>query len=376
MRVGDLFALPLGRGYKPAGEPRQLTTGRTDSGGMALDAGGRGILTFRYHDGLPGFWKIGTGSPARRAPVPLEIARTSGLSVSAQAHRLVYSQVSHDPSIWRLDLVQGGQPVEWIASTKRDEEPAYSPAGDRIVFVSGRTGHPELWLARADGTGLVQRTSFGGPLVGRPAWRPDGRAIGSSGQQGGLRVRIEIDAGRGPPRRSNPLIEPNATWSRDGQWRYFARFKLGWNVFKAPTTNGDIVQVTRLAGAGAQESPDGNYLYYAKRLDLGPDYPSEPNALWRMPLEGGEGRAEEVASSLFSLRTFTVSAGGAYFIGAAQRGGYPLQFFDAASRRISTSHTLSRPPAGGTSLSPDGRYLPWSQAGNSGSDLWLVENFR
>ena len=46
-----------------------------------------------------------------------------------------------------------------------------------------------------------------------------------------------------------------------------------------PAEGGPATQVTRNGGFFASESPDGQYLYYAKALDA--------PGLWRVPLSGG-----------------------------------------------------------------------------------------
>jgi TolB protein len=50
-----------------------------------------------------------------------------------------------------------------------DVSPAWSPSGAQIVFVSGRSGDPQLYLIGADGTGL-QRLPCLEPHCDRPSW--------------------------------------------------------------------------------------------------------------------------------------------------------------------------------------------------------------
>src|SRR5207302_3782957 len=64
-----------------------------------------------------------------------------------------------------------------IASTRLDVTPAWSPDGNRIAFVSNRSGDRELWVSDADGSNPLVLTSFAGPAVIYPRWAPDGRRI-------------------------------------------------------------------------------------------------------------------------------------------------------------------------------------------------------
>lgn len=73
----------------------------------------------------------------------------------------------------------GGQnPVQLTFGNFDDLDPAFSPNGDRIAFVSDRggTGNLELFTMDADGSNLLQRTSDAGDETD-PSWSHDGRRI-------------------------------------------------------------------------------------------------------------------------------------------------------------------------------------------------------
>jgi TolB protein len=50
--------------------------------------------------------------------------------------------------------------------------PAWSPDGERIAFIGDRDGNDQLYVMRADGTGLVRLTS-GQADKEAPAWSTD-----------------------------------------------------------------------------------------------------------------------------------------------------------------------------------------------------------
>ncbi|MEX0643968.1 MAG: hypothetical protein WD076_01555 [Parvularculaceae bacterium] len=52
----------------------------------------------------------------------------------------------------------------------------WSPSGEEIAFTSDRTGDPEIYVVRADGTGLRQLTNEPGRDA-HPFWSPDGKEI-------------------------------------------------------------------------------------------------------------------------------------------------------------------------------------------------------
>lgn len=54
--------------------------------------------------------------------------------------------------------------------------PAWSPDGSRLAFVSSRSGDEEIYVAKADGTGVTRLTRLPGPDLS-PAWSSDGRRL-------------------------------------------------------------------------------------------------------------------------------------------------------------------------------------------------------
>jgi TolB protein len=57
-----------------------------------------------------------------------------------------------------------------------DEGPAWSPGGKKLAFMSDRAGNAEIHVMNADGTGVTRLTN--NPASdGGPAWSPDGSKI-------------------------------------------------------------------------------------------------------------------------------------------------------------------------------------------------------
>ncbi|WP_321476180.1 hypothetical protein [uncultured Paludibaculum sp.] len=50
-----------------------------------------------------------------------------------------------------------------IGSAAGDQNPNLSSKGDRIAYGSGRTGHPEIWISKIDGSQPIRLTQMGGP---------------------------------------------------------------------------------------------------------------------------------------------------------------------------------------------------------------------
>jgi TolB protein len=67
----------------------------------------------------------------------------------------------------------GHDPVNLTQDPANDEEPAWSPLGDRIAFVSNRGGQPDIYIMGAAGGDLTQITNDSSADA-TVAWSPDG----------------------------------------------------------------------------------------------------------------------------------------------------------------------------------------------------------
>ena len=128
-----------------------------------------------------------------------------------------------------------------------------------------------------------------------------------------------------------------------------------------------MIQITRTGGAQAIESFDGRLLYYLKENE-------EFTTLWKVPVEGGQ---ETQVLEFVCCQNFAVVDRGIYFIPAwKDKENSSVQFLSFATGKMARIATLSGTAAYGLSTSNDGRWLLYSQYEPSGSDLWMVENFR
>ena len=76
--------------------------------------------------------------------------------------------------------------------------PTWSPDGNKIAFVSNRTGSPQIYVLDLE-TGNERRLTFEGKYNTQPSWSPRGDKIAYSCQVDGFQQVFVIDVdGRNP----------------------------------------------------------------------------------------------------------------------------------------------------------------------------------
>ncbi len=102
--------------------------------------------------------------------------------------------------------------------TASASDPAFSPDGSRIAFVSQRDGNPEIYVMNADGTGVTRVTSDP-QSDGRPAFGADGQSLvfHSSRTAGKQQIwSVNLD-GTGLTQLTKDSVNLSPTVSFDGQ---------------------------------------------------------------------------------------------------------------------------------------------------------------
>jgi Tol biopolymer transport system component len=368
----DMYVQDLDSVYAPRASPRRLTNQAISSvSGLAWSRDGKSLIS----DGTLGsysltyLWRLGIYGQRPFQRVEIAGPYAAWPAISSTGDHLVFSRFLQNDDIWRYNV--GGQMESLIVSSMKDTNPQFSPDGKRIAFVSDRSGETsEIWVARADGSGLVQMTNRIGRSQGTPRWSPDGRwiAFDSQGQDGNQDIYV-IDASGGRPRRITfePSTEDVPSWSRDGKWIYFNSNRTGGTeIWRVPLAGGAQERVTANGGYTAFESADGKILFYTKS---GFDSP-----LFARPLSGGP---ERQVLPWVSARAFVPVADGIYYMG--RRGEdrkYPLQFFEFSNNTSRLLAEIEGAVSYGLAVSPDRQTILFSKSASSGANLMMIENFQ
>src|SRR5262245_46802670 len=73
--------------------------------------------------------------------------------------------------------IAGGEATRITSGQAYDMQPAFSPDGKRIVFISDRNGSENVWLANSDGTKPRALTTGERDNYMSPIWTPDGEYV-------------------------------------------------------------------------------------------------------------------------------------------------------------------------------------------------------
>jgi Tol biopolymer transport system component/DNA-binding winged helix-turn-helix (wHTH) protein len=334
---------------------------------------GRAIVFSSNRSGHPTLWRVSLDAPNSAFQIGEAGSPAWDPAVSRRGYRLAYERLMRSLSIWQMDLSPSGdkRPRILVSSTSDTDQgpgPQFSPDGQKLAYMSDRSGTMEIWVSSRNGSNPFQLTAVGG--AGTPRWSPDSQAIVFDVHTTNGNKIVSINLRGGAPQVFTPdsFDGECPSWSRDGRWIYFASDHGGTRqVWKVPAAGGSPVQVTQQGGHAGLESPDGKILYYAKNAMAEPE-------IWQVPVEGGlETPLPLVRPGTWA--SWQVVDGGILFIGPSLGHRAVLNLYDFAKQRTTSVAVLDRVPfwLGAT---PDGRIVAFDQPGQEQAQAMLVENFR
>jgi eukaryotic-like serine/threonine-protein kinase len=294
-------------------------------------------------------------------------------------------------------------------------QPALSPDGRSVAFVSNRDGQFNIYVGLISGGRLVQVTNDSNLKV-RPAWSPDGTTIAYGRvNQSGVWDIWEVAALGGTPRR----LILNATepaWSPDGHSLAYENAADGALWISGVAGDNAHQVVTPLGGRGrATEprfSPDGTQIAFISRangpygeldvadlnsgkvrrltddgaLDLSPAWSSDGRDLyfasgrsgtmnlWKIAATGG--RAEQITAGEGDDAQLDVSSDGKKIVFSNWRLNTNIARLDLAEKAGQTAKVLTTDPGRNQVApvySPDGKHLAYfsNLKGAENESVWV-----
>ena len=189
--------------------------------------------------------------PDAAAGKPLSLKPERKIEFETTEGTWIAVDVSPDGSTLLLELdgdvytlpIEGGEAKPLLTGMAFESQPRWSPDGKRIAFLSDRNGAENLWIANADGSAPKALSKERQGKFASPVWTPDGRFVLVS--------------------RSTPVSGTNEIWM------YNVSGGSGVQITRATPAGAPATPPTppaqRINSLGAALSPDGRYLYYARR---------------------------------------------------------------------------------------------------------------
>ncbi len=226
--------------------------------------------------------------PARSVPLDVKTGTWMGVDVSPDGKTLVFDLLG---DLYTLPIA-GGEASPLTSSIAWEQQPRWSPDGQRIAFVSDAGGGDNVWVMDADGSGAraVSKEDF--RLPNNPVWHPSGEYLLArkhfTGTRSGGSGEIwlwHVDGGKGVQLNEKPnwqkdLGEPAI--SPDGRYLYYSTDATPGRVFEYnKDSNKEIFRIQRqdlqdgssetlVSGPGGAvrptPSPDGRYLAFVRRV--------------------------------------------------------------------------------------------------------------
>jgi len=157
-------------------------------------------------------------------------------------------------------------------SFSRETQPAWSPDGKWIDFVSDKSGEDEVWVAHEDGTGL-KRFSDGPAEKSNLRWAPDSKSLVYSTSDHKLN-RVDVETGTTKTLGTNRASAfQGIQFSPDSKWLAYSRMNddLRPHVFVIPSNGGEEHHVGRDDQLFAETSPvwtpDGKMLVFLAGIE-------------------------------------------------------------------------------------------------------------
>lgn len=374
----------------------------------------------------------GTTSDALRATFS-QLTHSPGIewypSLSPDGRWVVYAGDASGNRDVYLQSVGGQTPINLTAdSPVDDDQPAFSPDGERIafrsaregggLFVMGRTGEAvrrltragfnpawspdgqhiaytafpqelrpqnteglsELWVVGVDGSNPRRLVGHDTSL---PSWSPSGKRIAFrvrlslSDQRGGI-VSIPADGGEPTAITRGEYLDWNPVWTRDGRHVYFVSNRGGsTNIWRAAVDEasgrplGDPEPITSPAPSAAflTISADGRRLAYTSIL--------ETQTIQRLPFDPAAGRVTGPPSAVTTGTRFWAnpdpSPDGQFVVAYSQ--GTPeghLYIFrtdgSGTSRQLTSDNAVDRVPR----WSPDGAWITAFSNRSGSLQIWRI----
>jgi Tol biopolymer transport system component len=306
-------------------------------------------------------WRLERGA-AKAFPL-IELGdRAGAAAVSRDGRKIAFERNAGHGAILRFDIHAdgtAGAARPFVATSAGDAIPAFSPDGSQVLFVSERSGAPQLWLADPLARNLRQLTFGAG--AGTPVWAPDGKSVHyNGGLRGPVRgLRVEIAGGQ-------PVPEPQFrevidAISADGKSIYLIAEK---KLVRVSADGASRVVLTRGEAHFPKLDPSGQWVYFTVN-------PGEQGPLRRVRVDGSE--EQEVLPLTDPAGYFPARDGVYYTVTDSTKLHSALYVLRPGAPAPVLLAQVAGQSVGPLAVSPDGKTVLMGVIEQSGSDLMITD---
>ena len=192
----------------------------------------------------------------------------------ARPHHLVVTVANPTAGLWTVPIANDVQPESAVKPIQAANTRALSPryAADYLAFLSSKGGADGLWKLDNRGTVVELWKGGDGGLVAPPAISPDGNRICFSyRKEGRAELYVTKANGTGLTTLAKSIdVQSGASWSPDGKWVAVAANQgEGTRVFKIPLDGGPPVRLRDTLSLSPVWSPDNRFIVYSAHRGSG-----------------------------------------------------------------------------------------------------------
>ena len=217
----------------------------------------------------------------RTVPMDMTVGSWISLDVSPDGETIVFDYLGDLFTI----PIGGGDATQLTSGMAFDAQPRFSPDGTRIVYTSDHDGGQNIWVRSLDGSDTTQISKGSANRAESPEWLPDGDYVVASmgGFRGGGLPKLKlfhVDGGSGIQLVSEPdnlkmlgaAVSPDGRYiwyaRRTGDWTYNAQFPQ-YQLEAYDRESGERYTRSSRYGSAIRPvlSPDGRWLVFGTRHD-------------------------------------------------------------------------------------------------------------
>jgi Tol biopolymer transport system component len=300
-----------------------------------------GHLLFRRTPTNVGVWAVPFSlSRLETTSDPFLVVADNCIPTLSQEGTLAYATGGEDPiGIFQLAWVdRAGKMLGKTGQPQREiTDPTVSPDGSRVAVAASENGAWAIWVHDLD-RGTKTRLTFGPGVFASPAWSPAGDRVAyvtrASNFTGLPLIAAKEASGRGEEQRITEGSRPN--FSPDGKYLIYEKYAGGLEY--VPLSGEKKASAAPPASAGKaafpQLSRDGHYLAYVSeesgRQEVYVTTFPAGEGKWQVSLNGGTSpRWSRSGKELFYLQANQLMAA-AIELGPSLQTGTPRKLFDLA----------------------------------------------